>query len=178
MKRLYGLTVWTALFLCSIGQLSAQESTPVTTEAGDPVKGAVTSLPLPRYVSLKSANGNVRRGPSLEHRIDWVFRHKNLPLRVTAEFEHWRRVEDSEGQGGWIYYTMISGARTVVVIEPKTELHSAPDAKSSIVALAEQGVIAKLGACQPKWCNLSVDGTEAWVEKTSIWGVDPDETRE
>ncbi|MEP1586872.1 MAG: aspartyl-trna synthetase, partial [Tateyamaria sp.] len=27
--------------------------------------GPITNLPLPRYVSLKAAEGNVRRGPSL-----------------------------------------------------------------------------------------------------------------
>ena len=71
--------------------------------------GPVTNLPLPRFVSLKASEANVRRGPSLDHRIDWVFRHRDMPLRVTAEFGHWRRVEDNEGQGGWIYYTLLSG---------------------------------------------------------------------
>ena len=36
-------------------------------------RGAVTNLPIPRYVSLKASKGNVRRGPSLRHRSDWVF---------------------------------------------------------------------------------------------------------
>jgi SH3-like domain-containing protein len=67
----------------------------------DPNRGSVTSLPLPRYVSLKTNEGNARRGPGLTHRIDWVFTRAGMPLRITAEFEHWRRVEDSEGVGGW-----------------------------------------------------------------------------
>ena len=46
--------------------------------------GPVTSLPLPRYVSLKASEGNVRRGPSLTHRIDWVFKRRNMPLRSPA----------------------------------------------------------------------------------------------
>ena len=45
--------------------------------------GPVTNLPLPRYVSLKAAEGNVRRGPSLTHRIDWVFQRRDMPLRIT-----------------------------------------------------------------------------------------------
>ena len=47
--------------------------------------GPVTNLPLPRFVSLKAAEGNVRRGPSLTHRIDWVYKRRNMPLRITAE---------------------------------------------------------------------------------------------
>ncbi|MCX8507735.1 MAG: SH3 domain-containing protein [Rhodobacteraceae bacterium] len=146
--------------------------------AADPGLGAVTRLPVPRYVSLKSSEGNVRRGPSLEHRIDWVFRHYDMPLRVTAEFEHWRRVEDNEGQGGWIYYTLLSGVRTVLVTQPKTELHMLPSPKSALVAVAEEGVIGKLGTCETGWCEISAGGQDGWVQKSQIWGVDPDEIRD
>lgn len=62
-------------------------------------KGQVTNLPLPRFVSLKAAEGNVRRGPSLTHRIDWVFKRRDMPLQITAEHGHWRRVEDRDGLG-------------------------------------------------------------------------------
>jgi SH3-like domain-containing protein len=141
-------------------------------------KGAVTNLPLPRYVSLKSSDGNVRRGPSLEHRIDWVFRHPGLPLRVTAEFEHWRRVEDNEGQGGWIYYTLLSGVRTVLVTEERTPLHAGPGEKTAVVAIADEGVIGNLGACTLDWCAISAGGEEGWVAKSRLWGVDPSEVRD
>ena len=49
-------------------------------------RGPVTNLPLPRYVSMKAAEGNVRRGPSLTHRIDWVFKRRGMPLQITAEY--------------------------------------------------------------------------------------------
>lgn len=140
--------------------------------------GPVTGLPVPRYVSLKTDEGNVRRGPSLEHRIDWVFRLRNYPLRITGEFEHWRRVEDMEGQGGWIYYTMLSGVRTVLVTEPGTELRRGPDARSEVLATAEEGVIGKLGACTLDWCEIDAGGEAGWVQKSRIWGVDPEEIRD
>jgi len=144
----------------------------------DPGKGPVTNLPVPRYVSLKTSDGNVRRGPSLEHRIDWVFRYPGMPLRITAEFEHWRRVEDNEGQGGWIYYTLLSGVRTVLVTEPKTELHQGPEARTAVIAIADEGVIGKLGPCTIDWCEISAGGETGWVEKLRLWGVDPEEIRE
>ncbi|HCT32088.1 MAG TPA: aspartyl-trna synthetase, partial [Sulfitobacter sp.] len=74
--------------------------------------GQVTNLPVPRFVSMKASEGNVRRGPSLTHRIDWVFKHRDLPLRITAEHGHWRRVEDRDGMGGWVHYSLLSGTRT------------------------------------------------------------------
>ena len=80
--------------------------------------GQVTNLPVPRFVSLKAANGNVRRGPSLTHRIDWVFNQRDMPLRITAEYDNWRRVEDRDGMGGWMHYSLLSGTRTVLMPDP------------------------------------------------------------
>lgn len=179
--RTIGFAVWAlALLLGQSGAALSQETgnDAAASAATDPAVGPVTKLPLPRFVSLKTRDGNVRRGPSLEHRIDWVFRHYDLPLRVTAEFEHWRRVEDNEGQGGWIYYTLLSGVRTALVTQPKTELHMLPSAKSALVAIADEGVIGKLGACQADWCEISAGGQDGWVQKTQIWGVDLDEVRD
>ncbi len=63
------------LSLCAIA-LSVLLSLPAIAQD----RGSVTNLPLPRYVSLKASEGNVRRGPSLTHRIDWVFQRKDTPL--------------------------------------------------------------------------------------------------
>lgn len=150
-------------------------------DAGDvegAARGEVTNLPLPRFVSLKASEGNVRRGPSIEHRIDWVFRHRDMPLRVTAEFGHWRRVEDNEGQGGWIYYTLLSGVRTVMFETDGAALRSRPEAEAPVVAEAEAGAIGRLGSCLPDWCRISAGGEKGWVEKTALWGVGAGEIRE
>ena len=141
-------------------------------------RGAVTNLPLPRYVSLKGSEGNARRGPSLSHRIDWVFRHAGMPLRVVAEFGHWRRVEDKDGAGGWVHYALLSGVRTALVTQDMVELRSRPNPDSDIVARAENGAIVRLGECNRDWCRISGGGQRGWVPKTSIWGVDPGEIRE
>lgn len=147
------------------------------TADGQP-RGAVTNLPVPRYVSLKGSEGNARRGPSLSHRIDWVFRHAGMPLRVVAEFGHWRRVEDKDGAGGWVHYALLSGVRTALVMQDMVELRSRPDADADIVARAEMGAIVRLGECDRDWCRISGGGQRGWVPKAVIWGVDPGEVRD
>lgn len=152
----------------------AELSIAVAAQSG---KGPVTNLPLPRFVSLKGSEGNARRGPSLSHRIDWVFTHAGMPLRITAEFGHWRRVEDRDGAGGWIHYSLLSGVRSVIVENTMTELHARADATSAVVALAEAGAIARLGDCTHDWCEISAEGADGWVQKAQIWGVEADELR-
>ncbi|MEL6959425.1 MAG: SH3 domain-containing protein [Pseudomonadota bacterium] len=149
---------------------------PVTSVQGD--RGPVTNLPMPRYVSLKATEANVRRGPSLSHRIDWVFQRRDMPLRVVGEYGHWRRVVDREGMGGWVHYSLLSGNRTVIIDEDMLTLRQRPDETAMEVALLELGVIADLGECGPEWCRLRVAGYRGWAPKDALFGVGADEIRD
>lgn len=146
--------------------------------ARDPNRGAVTNLPLPRYVSLKTGEGNARRGPGLTHRIDWVFTRAGMPLKITAEHEHWRRVEDAEGVGGWVHFALLSGVRSVLVAGERVDFHTRADVDAPVEFQAEAGVVAKVIECAHGWCRVSVDGSKGWVQTTSLWGVEGDEVIE
>ena len=159
-----------ALAVMASGVL-AQTAEPVA----EPARGAVTNLPLPRFVSLKKGDVNVRRGPGLTHRIDWVFKRAGMPLRITAEYEHWRRVEDATGEGGWVQYAMLSGARSVLVATDMAEFRGRANGASEVAFQAERGVIGRLLECAPDWCEVAVDGNKGWVMKTDLWGVEADE---
>jgi len=143
--------------------------------AVEPRRGPETGLPLPRYVSLKTSEGNARRGPNRSHRIDWTFTRRDMPLKVTAEFEHWRRIEDLEGQGGWMHHALLSGVRTVLVTEDMVRMLSQPQPGTMEVAHLQAGVIARVLRCEPDWCRLGVDGHRGWVRRSALWGIDAHE---
>lgn len=157
--------------------------TPASAEAAPaasagPSVGPETNLPLPRYVSLKTDEGNARRGPALDQRIDWVFVREDMPLRITAEYDNWRRVEDREGQGGWIHYALLSGTRTVIVDEDRLPLRTSPEEGSQEIALLERDVVARLETCELDWCRISAGGYGGWAPKSALWGVGADEVLE
>ncbi|KAA9010449.1 SH3 domain-containing protein [Histidinibacterium aquaticum] len=137
--------------------------------------GPVTNFPLPRFVSLKASEGNLRRGPSLSHRIDWVLTRRNMPLRITAEYGHWRRVVDRDGVGGWVHYSLLSGTRTALVEDEIVSLYSRPEVTSVEVARLERGVVARIEECEPDWCRLSAGGHRGWAPKGGYWGVEDGE---
>ena len=169
-------SLWVAAVLLALGTgVSAQ--TPAKT-AADAGRGTVTNLPLPRFVSLKKAQVNVRRGPGLTHRVDWVFTRAGMPLRITAEYEHWRRVEDANGEGGWVQYAMLSGARSVLIATDMAEFHATPDMAATVAFQAERSVIGRLLECVPDWCRVAVDGNKGWALKGTLWGVERDELLE
>lgn len=140
--------------------------------------GPVTNLPLPRYVSLKASKANVRRGPSRSHRIDWVFTRRDMPLQITAEYGNWRRVQDRDGLGGWMHYSLLSGSRTVLVQEDMLTIRTRPEDEAPVAAALEADVIARLGACNARWCRISAEGYKGWAPKSRLWGVDMDELRD
>ncbi len=144
--------------------------------SGPPKLGPETNLPLPRFVSLKSENANVRRGPGLTHRVDWVFIRRGMPLEVIAEHGHWRRVRDVEDSGGWVHFAMLRGERSGVVTTPRAALRKEPDRAAALVALAEAGAILHLKECRKDWCEAEADGVEGWLSKSEFWGALPDET--
>jgi SH3-like domain-containing protein len=131
---------------------------------------------LPRFVSLNVETANVRRGPGLSHRIDWVFLRRGQPLEVLAEHGHWRKVRDADDAGGWVHHTMLRGARTAVVTAaPDATLREGPAPDAPPVARAEAGVIASVATCRPLWCRVTAGGVTGWVQKADVWGVGPAE---
>jgi SH3-like domain-containing protein len=138
-----------------------------------------SGLPVPRYVSLKSDHVNVRAGPTKDNDVSWVYTRAGLPLEVTAEFENWRRVRDSEGAEGWVYHSLLSGRRTAVVtMKTKDELASlydSADRKSTVAARLQPGVLAQVRKCGSGWCHVSGNGFDGWIQQERLWGVYADE---
>ena len=141
-------------------------------------KGQVTNLPIPRYVSLKVKEANARRGPSLSHKIDWIYKRKNMPLEIYGEYENWRRVRDFEGLGGWVHYTLLSGIRFVLVKNELLEMRLLPSIDAQVIAKIPQYNIATLDKCTKDWCRITDDGYKGWVPKSGIWGVYDRELKE
>jgi SH3-like domain-containing protein len=141
---------------------------------------ATTSgLPVPRFVSLKVDRVNVRGGPDKDHDVAWIYTRVGWPVEITAEFENWRRIRDSDGTEGWVYHSLLSGRRMAAVqMKSKTDLaplHANPDAQSAVTAQLQVGVLAAIKRCTGTWCQIVGTGFDGWIEQNELWGVYPDE---
>ncbi len=133
------------------------------------------SLPLPRFVSLKSAQVNLRTGPGIRYPIEWVYQRRALPVEVIAEFDNWRQVRDSEGVMGWIHRSLLSGRRTALVTPPERMFRRAPDAGAPALFRAAPGVVVKIISCDGQWCRAEQGDSTAWTRQNGLWGVYPGE---
>jgi len=130
---------------------------------------------LPRFVSLRSGQVNLRVGPGESYPIEWVLTRKDMPVEVIRHFENWRMIRDWQGAEGWVHERMITGKRAVIVKGAIRALHRDPDPASHIVARAEPGVLARLLECRASWCRIEASDITGWVQRSEVWGVYPDE---
>lgn len=147
--------------------------------AGDIPTGAVSGLPIPRFVSLKSDRVNVRSGPNKDQDVRWVYTRAGMPVEITAEFENWRRIRDWEGAEGWVYHSLLSGKRTAVVV-PKLNaelvpLYESADIESTVVARLQSGVLGSLKYCDGTWCQFNGKGFSGYIRQERLWGAYPNE---
>jgi SH3-like domain-containing protein len=140
---------------------------------------STSGLPVPRFVSLKADRVTVRGGPDKDHDVSWIYTRVGWPVEITAEFENWRRIRDSDGSEGWVYHSLLSGKRTATVqMKAKTDLaplYAKPDDKSGVTAQLQVGVLGTVKRCTGLWCEFSGDGFDGWIAQNELWGVYPNE---
>ena len=146
---------------------------------GDLSQAAESSgLPLPRFVSLRSDEVNLRTGPGVRYPVDWIYTRREMPVEVIAEFEAWRKIRDWQGTEGWVHQSMLSARRMVVVIGPQQrKLRADPDEKAPALAILDANVMGRLMAC-PKdktYCRVDIENIQGWLKRDEFWGVYPNE---
>jgi SH3-like domain-containing protein len=162
------------LFLAMLASLAFSASAVLAQQAG-----VATGLPVPRYVSLKTDRVNLREGPSKEHPTTWVFQRAGLPVEITAEFETWRKVRDSEGSEGWVLHSLLSGRRTALVAPWKKgetfKIFARAGESADLAATLQSGVIGNIRTCDGAWCLIDGEGFKGYIKQSDLWGVYPNE---
>ena len=135
-------------------------------------KGPVTGLELPRFVSLKSNDVNLRVGPSINYPIKIKYIEKNLPVEVIDEFDTWRKIKDYDDNIGWLHKSLIKGDRFILTVtkkENKKNIYNRPN--GTIIGIVNNNNILSLEKCLINWCYISHDHFRGWLSKEFIWGV-------
>lgn len=140
--------------------------------------GAVSHLPVPRFVSLRTDQVNFRAGPGFQYPVVWVYQRDGLPVEIIGEFDVWRHVVAPDGGSGWVHEATIRAHRDVYVSSAQAALRNAPAPDAAPVAYLDQGVDASLIGCDAgsDFCRISARGITGYMARADIWGVFPDES--
>ena len=129
----------------------------------DPVK-------LPYWASISVDEARMRKGPSPDVPVIWEYRRKDLPVKVVARFETWRKIEDPDGTQGWMAARLLSRTRTAIVTGDIRPLREAASASAAVAYRAEPGVVGRISDCADGWCRFDVKGRKGWIQTDHIWG--------
>ncbi|MGB3848053.1 MAG: SH3 domain-containing protein [Sphingopyxis sp.] len=125
---------------------------------------------LPYWASISVDEARMRKGPSQDVPVIWEYRRKDLPVKVIARHETWRKIEDPDGTQGWMAARLLSRARTAIVTGGVRPMREAPSVSAAVAFRAEPGVVGKITDCANGWCRLDVRGRRGWIETDHIWG--------
>jgi len=136
---------------------------------------ASSTLALAKMVSVVGDNVNLRSGPGTKYSVKWKY-GGGFPLKVLQEQGSWMKVEDFEGDTGWLYKKLTSRAGHMIVKvhknqDTKVNIRSGPGTRYKIVGKAYYGVVFKTIKQQNGWAHIKHDsGLEGWVKRSLLWG--------
>ncbi|UUR09200.1 SH3 domain-containing protein [Sphingomonas glaciei] len=135
--------------------------------------------PVPYWASIQSGEAMMRTGPARTYPGIWLYKRRDLPIRVLKLHENWRLIEDSEGTRGWMLRTMLSDTRTAIVRgSAPRPVHTKADEGSRVRYLAQPGVVGRIDDCSEGWCHIKIGNREGHIKVADLWGVEPGETVE
>lgn len=133
-------------------------------------------LPIPRFVTIKFDEVNVRTGPVIDCPVEWVFIRKGEPVEIIAEYEQWRKIRDFNQEGGWVHASALSAKRSVILISKNIlPLIASPGNYDDIVVQLKPKIRCNLLKCKNDWCQVLCQSYKGWVAKKFLWGVYPEE---
>jgi SH3-like domain-containing protein len=125
----------------------------------------------PYWASIEEPEARMRTGPSTEFPTKWIYKRQNLPVKVIAVHSVWRKVEDPDGDQGWMHVRLLSPRRTAVVIGNSIgSLHAEPMASARISWRVEPGVVGRIDECDKGWCRFENAGRYGYIQTDRLWG--------
>lgn len=134
--------------------------------------GAQQARKTPYWASLSQHDARMRVGPSLDYPASWIYRRRDLPVKVIEVYANWRKVEDPGGTQGWMHVRLLKDEPTAIVKDGSiAEMRDGPSAGSKLLYRIEPGVVGRLNGCANGWCAFDVYGQRGYVAAGSLWGA-------
>ena len=121
------------------------------------------------FFSLKKNKVNVRYGPGFDYEVKYIYRKRNLPLKIIDKKENFRKIIDHKKNSGWIHWTQLKKSKSFILLENQI-LFSKPTKYSKPVAKIFAGRLLLVKKCKLKWCKIKTDKYEGWIIRDDLWG--------
>ena len=122
------------------------------------------------YLILKNNKVNVRIGPGFNYQIKYIYKKKNLPIKVIDKKENFRRIIDFKKNSGWIHISQLKKAKSLILLKDQI-LFSKPTRYSKPIIKISKGRLLLVKKCKKKWCKVKTEDYLGWITTSNIWGT-------
>ena len=122
------------------------------------------------YLILKNNEVNVRYGPGFDYPIKYVYKKKNLPIKVIDKKENFRRIIDFKKNSGWIHVSQLKKGKSFILLKDQI-LFSKPTRYSKPIIKIAKGRLLLVKKCKNKWCKVKTEDYLGWIVTNNIWGT-------
>ena len=122
------------------------------------------------YLILKNNKVNVRYGPGFNYQIKYIYKKKNLPIKVIDKKENFRRIIDFKKNSGWVHISQLKKNKSFILLEDKI-LFSKPTKYSKQIIKIAKGRLLVVKKCKKIWCRVKTDNYLGWLKTDNIWGL-------
>ena len=134
--------------------------------------GSETGFKIPRFVSLKSNDVNLRIGSGLNYPLVLNYKKKHLPVEIIDEYDSWRQIVDIDGNTGWIHKNLLKGDRFGIIYKTNDtgiKIFNKPNGLD-IASIGDRNIVS-IEVCLNSWCKIKFDKIKGWIQKKNLWGV-------
>ena len=121
------------------------------------------------YLILKNNKVNVRYGPGFNYQIKYIYKKKNLPIKVIDKKENFRRIIDFKKNSGWIHISQLKKGKSIILLEDQI-LFKKPTKYSKPLFKIAKGRLLLVKKCKKKWCRVKTQDYLGWIRTNNIWG--------
>ena len=122
------------------------------------------------YLILKNNEVNVRYGPGFDYPIKYIYKKKNLPIKVIDKKENFRRIIDFKKNSGWIHVSQLKKGKSLILLKDQI-LFSKPTRYSKPIIKISKGRLLLVKKCKKKWCKVKTEDYLGWIITNNIWGT-------
>ena len=121
------------------------------------------------YLILKNNKVNVRYGPGFDYPIKFIYKKKNLPIRVIDKKENFRRIIDFKNNSGWIHASQLKKGEAFILLKNQI-LFIKPTKYSKPILKISKGRLLLVKKCKAKWCKIKTEKYIGWLIANNVWG--------
>ena len=121
------------------------------------------------FLILKNNKVNVRYGPGFDYPVKYIYKKKNLPIKVVDKKENFRKIIDFKKNSGWIHVSQLKKGKSFILLDDEILFSNSTKFSKPLIKI-KKGRLLLVKKCIKNWCKVKTEDYLGWVSTKNAWG--------